>query len=109
MKRILLAILMSSLLAPTGCSVLEEIDSAGDKMDALSGPKAEEVVDSTPNALPTRNELLEQSKQWWSEATSLAPKAVDSKIVSCKTREGMQFMSKDDCLTRGGVPKGVSG
>jgi hypothetical protein len=107
MRIILLIILALALLAPTGCSVLEEIDAAGAKMGV--GKKKEPVPEAASNAPTTQSELLEQSKEWWGRATSLAPAEADSKIVSCRLREGTQFMSKDDCVIRGGVPSGVSG
>jgi hypothetical protein len=96
-------------MGSTGCMVLDEVDAANAKMSGASKKsKDSEASSSVANAPPTKNELLEQSKEWWSRATSLAPEA-DSSIVSCRFREGTQFMAKDDCLTQGGVAAGISG
>jgi len=113
MSRVLLVILLPGLLMSTGCMVLDEVDAANSKMNSLS--KTQEKAENgsaesvASKALKTKNELLQQSKEWWDEATSLSPTAVDSSIVSCRIKGETQFMSKDDCLVRGGVPRGVSG
>ena len=98
------------LTISSGCIVLDEMDAAAAKM-----PTKKAKV-STAAAAPTastgaqqENPMLEQSKKWWNEATSLAPTGIDSSIVTCRIGQSTQFMSKDDCLTRGGVPKGASG
>jgi hypothetical protein len=94
----------------SGCIVLDEIDAAAAKM-----PTKKAKV-STAAATPTastgaqqENPILEQSKKWWKEATSLGPSGIDSSIVTCRIGQSTQFMSKDDCLTRGGVPRSASG
>ena len=101
------------LLGSSGCMVLEEIDAASAKMPASSKkPKAESKTAKAPaasSASEKRNALLEESKQWWDKAPSLAPTEVEASVVRCRLRDGTQFMSKDDCLSRGGTPQGVSG
>jgi hypothetical protein len=113
MSRILSISLLLSLFLSTGCMILDELDAANAKMKSMSKTqeKAEDKSSESvaSKALKTKNELLQQSKQWWNEATSLSPTAVDSSIVSCRIQGSTQFMSKDDCLVRGGVPQGVSG
>jgi len=113
MSRILFISLLLGLFASTGCMVLDEVDAANAKMKSLS-KKQDKADDGSAEsmaskAVKTKNELLQQSKEWWNEATSLSPTAVDSSIVSCRVQGETQFMSKDDCLVRGGVPQGVSG
>ena len=92
--------------------VLDELDSAAAMLPENQKDK-EQSEDGAPDAasaaLRTKQELLEQSRQWWKRATSLAPGAVESRIVSCRLRDGTHFMSEADCLSRGGRPKGVSG
>ena len=101
------------LLGSAGCSVMDELDKANSAMGTQAQkekPEAAADDDSiAAQALKTKTELLEQSKEWWGEATSLSPKAVDSKIVGCRLHGQTQFMAKDDCLVRGGRPEGVSG
>jgi hypothetical protein len=95
----------------SGCTVLDEVDKANAKMPS-HGKKAVEAKAeaTTTSAAGSRAQpLLEDSKRWWKNATSLAPKAVDASIVKCRLHGGTEFRSKDDCLSRGGVPQGVSG
>jgi hypothetical protein len=91
--------------------VLDEIDAASAKMGPGGKKKAKPNVQTTTASAvaPKDNPILEQSKQWWERATSLAPMDIDSTIVNCQLGGAAQFMSKDDCLSRGGTPKGISG
>jgi hypothetical protein len=105
----LLALLVSAL---AGCTVMDEIDKAGAQMDKFSKNKSKAKVEATTTASAAdakTSPVLEDSKRWWKKATSLAPRAVDSSIVKCRLASGTEFRSKDDCLSRGGVPQGVSG
>jgi len=101
------------LSASSGCMVMDEMDSAAAKMPARKGKAATEVApaEATPATAGAQrqNALLEQSKQWWDRATSLAPTEMESSIVRCRLREGTHFMSRDDCLSQGGVPGSSSG
>ena len=112
MNRVLLSVFLFGLLSSTGCMVIDELDSANAKMDALSGSKAEEVAEESPSdagsILPSKDEFLKQSKELWRKAADMTRDKDESKIVTCRLREGTQFMSKDDCLVRGGVPSDVS-
>jgi hypothetical protein len=104
--RTLLAIVY--LGTSSGCMVLDEVDKANAKMarSKKSAPAA-----TTPTTAPVtsdKNAVLEQTKKWWKEASSLAPSGIDSSIVECRLDRGSQFMSKDDCLTRGGNPRNAS-
>jgi hypothetical protein len=113
MLKILLSVLAFGLLSTSGCMVLDEVDAASAKMKKL-GKNQEKVEEgSSPGlaaqAMKTKTELLEQSREWWDEATSLSPTAVDAEIVNCDIHGGSQFMSKDDCLIRGGLPKSAAG
>jgi len=105
----LLALLVSAL---AGCTVLDEVDKANAQMAERSNNKNKAKVEATTTASAAdakASPLLEDSKRWWKKATSLAPRAVDASIVKCHLPGGTEFRSKDDCLSRGGVPQGVSG
>jgi hypothetical protein len=85
--------------------VLDEVDAAAAKMPSSGKKKAaKEEVATSKAAAPQKSALLEQSKQWWERASSLAPTEMESSIVSCRLSDGTHFMSKDDCLSQGGVP-----
>lgn len=91
--------------------VLDEVDNANAQMNSRSKKRIAAkagTTDAESSAGSANQPLLEDSKRWWKEATSLAPKAVDSSIVKCRLGSGIEFRSRDDCLSRGGVPQGVS-
>ena len=85
--------------------VFDEMDKARAKMP--NSP--DKVVKAEPGkaAPDAPNPLVQQSKEWWSTATSFSTKNVNSSIVRCRLPDGSNFMSKDDCLGRGGSPEGV--
>ena len=91
--------------------VLDEVDAASAKMGPAKKAKTEPNVETTTaSAVAAKdNPILKQSKQWWKQATSLAPTGIDSTIVKCRFGQDTQFMSKDDCLSRAGTPQGLSG
>ena len=95
--------------------VMDELDSAASLLPASGKTKdaeadgKDESVAVAPSGAATRSAILQQSKEWWNRATSLAPSGLESSIVSCRLQEGTQFMSKDDCLSHGGKPGSVSG
>ncbi len=99
------------LTTHSGCMIMDEIDSANAKMQKQAKKKTPETpaASPAPGAPQPRSALLEQSKQWWENAKSLSPADEPSaSIVSCRLPGGTQFMSRDDCLTRGGRPGGRS-
>jgi hypothetical protein len=93
--------------------VIDELDSAAALMPTKGKSKVEEKKDAAVVAATSvgarKNAILQRSKEWWNSATSLAPTGLESSIVSCRLREGTQFMSKNDCLSQGGKPGRVSG
>ena len=115
MRQLLLLSLVLCLSTSSGCMVLDELDSSAAMLPANQKAKEQKEQsdggesDAASAALRTKQELLEQSRQWWKRATSLTPRDIESSIVSCRLRDGTHFMSEDDCLSRGGRPKGVSG
>ena len=115
MQRFLWIGLLLCLSTSSGCMVIDELDSAaallpatGKTKDAGADGKDNSVAVATSGAAK-KSAILQQSKEWWNRATSLAPTGLESSIVSCRLREGTQFMSKDDCLSQGGKPGSVSG
>ncbi len=90
--------------------VLDEVDAANDKMAGRKKQAPATATTTTP-AAPGANTsaILEETKRWWREASSLAPSGIDSSIVECRLDRGSQFMSRDDCLSRGGRPRNTSG
>ena len=112
MRCFLLIGLAGCLSLSMGCMVLDEVDAANAKMNKRAAAKkgaqpAQPAANPAAAAAAKTSALLEQSKQWWDSATSLAPAEVESGIVSCRLREGTQFMAKEDCLARGGTPSKV--
>ena len=103
----LLSIILFILLT-SGCTILDEIDAASAKMPSNRPVASSGGTAPGSAAPPAPNALLEQSKEWWGRATSMSPNQMSASIVNCRIGKNAQFMSKDDCLTRGGVPQGQS-
>ena len=100
---ILLSVLV--LVGASGCMVADELDKAAALMpDSTKKGKVEEEVAGPDAAAARADALLRESKQWWDRATSIAPGQLESSIVSCRIAGATQFMSRDDCLSQGGVP-----
>lgn len=90
--------------------VLDEMDAAAAKMPTtgkqkLAEKKARKAGQrQTTASAAAENPIVEQTKEWWKRAGSLAPSGLEASIVSCRLASGTQFMSRDDCLARGGTP-----
>ena len=111
MRRLFLISLLLGLSTSIGCMVLDELDSAAAKTPATHKSKdaATAGSDVPQDAGPTgENPLLAESKRWWKRATSLGPMDSKAGIVSCRLRNATPFMSRNDCLSRGGSPQNVS-
>ena len=101
-----------ALASPSGCMVMDELDSAAAKMPTTAAEKekakkkaAGEKPASAAERLGAAKRMLdERSQKWWSEARTMTPGESPAGIVSCRLPEGMQFMSTDDCLAQGGTP-----
>jgi len=109
MRQVLLVLVLAcGLASSTGCMVLDEIDNASAKMPSTNKKKAADTSE-TASASPVddrKQQLIQQSKVWWETATSLSSESADTSIVRCRLDGGSQFMSRDDCLTRGGRVSG---
>lgn len=95
---------------------MEELDKANSKLPASAKAKAAKAKGEAPSsgsvaskAKSAADPILEQSKEWWNRATSLAPAETESSVVRCRLPGQTQFMDRDDCLARGGVASGLSG
>jgi hypothetical protein len=109
MRHLLLVTSLACLLGSPACMVVEEIDNAAAKMPTT---KAEKRKESEPAPAESsfaakKDAVLETSKQWWGRATSLSSERVDESVVQCAVGGRSQFMSRADCLARGGRPSGL--
>ena len=110
MRNLLLIVSLSCVLGSPACMVIEEVDNAAAKMpNARTRPSTESETSPEPGSsfAAKKDAVLERSQQWWDRATSLSSESVDSKIAQCTLGGRTQFMSRDDCLARGGQPRGV--
>jgi hypothetical protein len=106
-------LLIASLLlgAATGCFVGEEIDKAaalnngsGAVAPAAAKPGSEKAAAAKPGAGATAA-ANPAGKSWWETARSLTSEESDEAITRCELAGRSEFMLRDDCLARGGVPK----
>ena len=91
--------------ALSGCWVLDELDAGNKKMDEYSGKKPEATAEEAapaPRKGPRVGEYFASQKN----ARTFTPGSVSSGIVSCKLKSGTQFMKQEECVNRGGVPRG---
>ena len=102
--RVFVPLLILFLSTSLGCPIMDELNAANEKMDILSNTKPDEEEEVAEGE---KFDPLERSKEWWDKAKSLNRKQLSPSIVSCRFRSGTQFMSRDDCLGRGGQPKSV--
>lgn len=116
-RSLLVALLLGAV---TGCFVVDEIDKAaaldngpGDRgrKDATA-PGAEKSAAAKP--APTRpgagataaaKPAAPGGKSWWETARSLTSEESSEGISRCELAGRAEFMLRDDCLARGGVPK----
>lgn len=104
----IVGLLVALLFSSSGCMVLDEVDAANAKM--TKGKKTTAPTAAAAPAAPAdKTTVLQQSTKWWKKATSLAPASMDSSIVRCQIDGGTQYMSRDDCLSRGGRAANASG
>ena len=91
----------------SGCWVLDELDSGNKKMDMYNPNKANSeaaAAEPAPAARkgPRASEYFASQKN----ARTFTPGSSPSGIVTCKLKSGTQFMKQEECINRGGVPKG---
>lgn len=117
MRSCVRAILAAALLGlalggASGCFVFDELDSGMEKIERSSTRKKTEPAPSpTPAAsdedgggggLAGAADALRRSL--WEGGRSLNPHEKSAEIARCELGGGVQFMTRDDCLARGGRP-----
>ena len=108
--------------AASGCFVGEELDAssnmlgkdkshqkpaaAGDaKPGAKPGAKPDEKGTAVASAKGAGAGVVATGKEWWAKATTLGSEEMNGDIAGCKVGGRIEFMLRDDCLARGGVPE----
>jgi hypothetical protein len=93
--------------ALSGCWILNEIDEGSKKMDRYSAKKPESEA-AAEEAAPAARKGPRVGEYFASQknARTFTPGSVSSGIVSCKLKSGTQFMKQEECINRGGVPRG---
>ncbi len=105
MRAPLAPLLILSLMAAAGCTLLDELDAGRNGMPQAARNAAAPTTHLADQGSP----LLEASRQWWREARSLGPTELDPDTVRCRFLKSTRYMSKNDCLSRGGTPGRASG
>jgi len=95
-------------VALSGCWVLDELDEGNKKMDMYMAKKPGTEALAEPEAAPAAPKGPRAADYFASQKNSrtFTPGTVSSGIVSCKLKSGTQFMKQEDCINRGGVPRG---
>jgi len=113
--RLLLA--AAATIAASGCFVGDEIDSASNMLGKdKSRQKAPAAGESKPGAKPEKGTAVASAKdagkgvvatgkEWWAKATTLGSEEMSGDIAGCRLGGRVEFMLRDDCLARGGVPE----
>lgn len=116
MRRLRLAhgLLLLSLLASSGCWVLNELDSGSKLLDKHSGKNKakaktaeEESAEGAPAVAAKKDAIDAYFRQEEEEGTakSFAPGQVSEGIVTCHIGKSVQFMTHENCAARGGHEK----
>ena len=94
-------------VALSGCWVIKELDEGSKKMDRYSAKKPESEF-GAEGAAPAARKGPRVGEYFASQknARTFTPGSVSSGIVSCKLKAGTQFMKQEECVNRGGVPRG---
>jgi hypothetical protein len=102
------------LVFALGCPILDELDKGNKEMDkfspgarALNEKKAKEAAEKQQKAGSSKvagatAQARDAASKWWSNARSLAPDETSSDVVRCVLDGADQYMSRNDCLMRGG-------
>jgi hypothetical protein len=107
---------LAALIAVATCGCfLNEIDKSvqsspmGAQMKAEAAAKEKEAADKDKTAKQDGKAGKPpgpQGASWWAKASSLSSEESTAHIVGCRTQGGKtDFMTRDDCLARGGVPQ----
>jgi hypothetical protein len=97
----------------SGC-FLNEIDKSVESAKSASERKAEATAKGeAPAAKPAKGGGPKQTasadapkgQSWWATATTLGSEESTADIVACQLSGKVDFMTRDDCLARGGATK----
>lgn len=86
---------------------MDELDNANAKMDEYAKVKPDEKAELADDG--AKIDPLRASKEWWNSVRSLNSEKVSPSIVNCRLGNSSQFMTRDQCLSRGGNPDRISG
>lgn len=95
-----------------GCFVGDEIDKASALSQGGPGPATKPPAapaDAKPKQIASAAAKPDAggapAKSWWETARSLTSEESASDIVGCAVSGRTEFMTRDDCLARGGTPQ----
>ena len=96
--RLLALVAPLAVLLAGGC-FLNEIDKAQENLPGVKKdpPKSEPAKPATSSESNKPN--------WWSSAKTLGSEESSVDIAKCELNGQLQFMARDDCLSRGGTPR----
>jgi len=114
--RSVIRLLVASLLigVASGCFVNDEMNKAsalikgpGAAAPGAAAPGSANAAAAKPGAGATAaaKPAAPAGKSWWETARSLTSEESDESITRCELAGRAEFMLRDDCLSRGGVPK----
>jgi len=112
--RTIAAALIASLCL--GCFITDELDKSMDLMEHPRFGDAPAKEEPAPAARTSKRSLPKvdpsaaaaKAKSWWQEkARTLGSEEIDESLVRCELRGKSQFMRREECRSRGGVPKRV--
>jgi len=92
-------------VALAGCGIFDELNEGNKKMDLYmkKKPGTEEPGDA-PSAPGGKRQRVGEYFASQKNPKTFTPGTVSTEIVSCKLKNGTQFMKQTDCVSRGGVP-----
>ncbi len=115
------SLFVAGLLAVVnGCFALDELDKANalasgpatarEKAAATAGAGKGGAATSAAakpgaGAAAAVNPVDPNAKGWWQTARTLGSEESDAGIARCQLSGRSEFMLRDDCVARGGVPK----
>ena len=97
-----------------GCFVGDEIDKASALSQGGPGPAKKPPAaagDEKPKQVASASASTKANaggppaKSWWETARSLTSEESTSDIVGCAVSGRNEFMTREDCLARGGAPQ----
>jgi hypothetical protein len=105
LRRFCIALLAIAL---SGCWVLDELSEGSKKMDRYTKakPGAEESSDAPAAAPGGKRQRLNDYFASQKNPKTFTSGTVSEEITRCKLKGDTQFMKKDECISRGGVPAG---